>query len=236
MKNSMACSLLLSVCMAGMLGAQTNRAASMEYLQSSSPLRSGGSVTAYSTPGTGVQTSITANVSSNAPGGSGPGSVIQNQSSAAGNTWIPTDARIAANPLAGISGNPPSPPANGFDPYTSTLPPQIQLPTLGFTQNSSYRPGLFRNSWGQQLPGLPPIEAPAASLAPQINPPLGSGIAPPSLQFPGSSSPLLSGQIPPGVRYQNMPPGVYYGKGVFGQPKAYVDGQPGRNLLRFIFP
>lgn len=33
-----------------------------------------------------------------------------------------------------------------------------------------------------------------------------------------------------------MPPGTYLGQGVIGQPTAYVDGQPFRNLLRYVFP
>lgn len=35
---------------------------------------------------------------------------------------------------------------------------------------------------------------------------------------------------------QNMRPGTYLGRGAIGQPKAYVDGQPLRNLLRYVFP
>lgn len=40
----------------------------------------------------------------------------------------------------------------------------------------------------------------------------------------------------PLVRLQNLPPGTYVGQGVIGQPKAYVDGQPMRNLFRYILP
>jgi hypothetical protein len=36
------------------------------------------------------------------------------------------------------------------------------------------------------------------------------------------------------VRLQNMPPGTYVGRGLIGQPAAYVDGQPLRNLIRYI--
>ncbi len=35
---------------------------------------------------------------------------------------------------------------------------------------------------------------------------------------------------------QQLPPGAYFGKGSIGQPKVYMDGQPLRNSLRFIFP
>ena len=45
-----------------------------------------------------------------------------------------------------------------------------------------------------------------------------------------------SGAYQPIVRLQNMPPGTYLGQGIIGQPTAYVDGQPIRNLLRYISP
>ena len=32
------------------------------------------------------------------------------------------------------------------------------------------------------------------------------------------------------------PGGIYYGRGLIGQPKAYVSGQPIRNALRFLTP
>ncbi len=39
-------------------------------------------------------------------------------------------------------------------------------------------------------------------------------------------SPLLS--------LRNLPPGTYIGQGILGQPKAYIDGEPIRNLLRYM--
>lgn len=35
---------------------------------------------------------------------------------------------------------------------------------------------------------------------------------------------------------RNLPPGTYLGQGIIGQPKAYVDGEPVRNLFRYILP
>lgn len=43
-----------------------------------------------------------------------------------------------------------------------------------------------------------------------------------------------SNNRPPGVTLQNMPPGTYVGRGLLGQPAAYIDGQPLRNLIRYI--
>ena len=51
-------------------------------------------------------------------------------------------------------------------------------------------------------------------------------------------SPFLtgSGQYTPLIQFRNFPPGVYLGQGLIGQPTAYVDGQPVRNLLRYVSP
>ncbi len=40
----------------------------------------------------------------------------------------------------------------------------------------------------------------------------------------------------PLIQFRNMPPGTYLGQGVIGQPTAYVDGQPIRNLIRYVSP
>ena len=45
-----------------------------------------------------------------------------------------------------------------------------------------------------------------------------------------------SGVYQPIVRLANIKPGTYLGQGIIGQPTAYVDGQPIRNLMRYIFP
>ncbi len=62
--------------------------------------------------------------------------------------------------------------------------------------------------------------------------PVGSGGMPPSapaVQYdPNNPSQPL-------IKMQNLPPGTYNGKGVFGHPAQYVDGQPMRNLFRFMF-
>lgn len=61
-------------------------------------------------------------------------------------------------------------------------------------------------------------------------------------QFGGANNPWWSsfltgsGQYTPLIQFRNMPPGTYLGQGVIGQPTAYVDGQPIRNLLRYVSP
>ena len=70
-----------------------------------------------------------------------------------------------------------------------------------------------------------------------------------NLQTPGLGVPQLNnqnqlwtaastgtGSYQPLIRLANMQPGTYLGQGVIGQPTAYVDGQPIRNLLRYFFP
>ena len=46
--------------------------------------------------------------------------------------------------------------------------------------------------------------------------------------------PVVLGQNPAGLG--TGPPGHYIGRGIIGQPKLYVAGQPVRNALRFITP
>ncbi|MFK7765676.1 MAG: hypothetical protein AB8B55_00435 [Mariniblastus sp.] len=45
-----------------------------------------------------------------------------------------------------------------------------------------------------------------------------------------------SGVYTPLIRLANVKPGTYLGQGIIGQPTAYVDGQPVRNLLRYVAP
>ena len=45
-----------------------------------------------------------------------------------------------------------------------------------------------------------------------------------------------SGAYQPVIRLANIQPGTYLGQGLVGQPTAYVDGQPIRNLFRYVFP
>lgn len=69
---------------------------------------------------------------------------------------------------------------------------------------------------------------------------LQSGIGVPQFGSQSSNwlSPFLtgSGQYTPLLNFRNMPPGTYLGQGLIGQPTAYVDGQPFRNLIRYISP
>lgn len=107
-----------------------------------------------------------------------------------------------------------------------------QVPTLGITNNTVLRPNVSAVSVDNSAAAIPPeirIEVPGGSNPPAVigNPALGAGLA---------SSGMTAPRYQPLVKLQNLPPGTYLGQGVIGQPKAYVDGQPMRNLLRYILP
>lgn len=57
-----------------------------------------------------------------------------------------------------------------------------------------------------------------------------------SAQLTANNSAYSTALYAPPVKYQNMPAGTYWGTGIVGQPTAYRDGQPLRNLFRFITP
>jgi hypothetical protein len=62
----------------------------------------------------------------------------------------------------------------------------------------------------------------------------GQAVIPPAFQLPQST---YGQQITvPVYSTIPMPAGTYLGRGIVGQPTAFVSGQKVRNLLRFIFP
>ncbi|MEE2642170.1 MAG: hypothetical protein VX768_16190 [Planctomycetota bacterium] len=52
----------------------------------------------------------------------------------------------------------------------------------------------------------------------------------------GISQPFVRSTWVPIVPLRSMPYGTYLGQGVIGQPVAYVEGEPVRNFLRYVFP
>ena len=75
---------------------------------------------------------------------------------------------------------------------------------------------------------------------PQAGYPIQAGIGVPQFNQTGGNwwTPFVtgSGYYTPLLNFRNMPQGTYLGQGIIGQPTAYVDGQPFRNLLRYISP
>lgn len=120
--------------------------------------------------------------------------------------------------------------------------PQVAAPPASLTVPAAQAPVLQLQAPANQVPSLA-IQDPgqAATFAgqgfqTQINPNI--GVPQFGTQRNSFLSPFVtgSGAYQPIVRLANMPPGTYLGQGIIGQPTAYVDGQPIRNLLRYVFP
>ena len=87
------------------------------------------------------------------------------------------------------------------------------------------------------------VAAPAVVLQPISNSP-GNQIAPctttslPPAYMPTSldGPPSNAGLYRPIVALRPMPTGYYVGRGIIGQPKLYVPGQPIRNFVRWLTP
>lgn len=113
----------------------------------------------------------------------------------------------------------PTQPAVGYG-YTG-----YQVPNAGFAAPTGFQPqGNFGTGYGGAATGYP----------------LQSGIGVPQFNQTGGNwwTPFVtgSGYYTPLLNFRNMPQGTYLGQGIIGQPTAYVDGQPMRNLLRYVSP
>lgn len=244
--------------------AQQGSARPMEFIESTSPHRYGGTVTVRSTPDGRVEsrTQIAqlpvreGNSSSVLTGPSSPQSVYRVPQSTGTTSTAGTASYPYPNtqtPQAGYvvgQGNYAGSNSLATTPGAGTV----------YTPHVAYQ--------GNTL-GLPPVR-PAVPACPPCDCTPGAAAAPPNLTFnvPGQTpqpgvlqtnpaytnygyqAPVYnptqggfwqpfftgSGAYQPLIRLQNLPPGTYLGQGIIGQPTAYVDGQPVRNLLRYIFP
>ena len=117
---------------------------------------------------------------------------------------------------------------------------QLQFPqqNFGFTgfqgqPNTAFQQPSFQPQAGFGAPGF-------GTAGQGSGYPINSGIGVPQFNQTGGNwwTPFLSGSgyYTPLLNFHNMPQGTYLGQGVIGQPTAYVDGQPLRNLLRYISP
>ena len=253
--------------------AQTSSVSAQEYIQSTSPIAGGGSVTSISKPGQGVQT-ITSIASlpavspqqpavatgftprSNAPFGTG---VIQQQP--AGNTMATgTNTRYAY---------PASSAPTAYAPTAGSIP-AATTGAPNYNNNSRFSAQDYQNqAFGATMSTRQVADTAYRQNAPilatptgQFNYPYGvapghdqpdsggecgysqpeySNARPASSRLPAPPQGTPPGMVPPmsgtqAVNYQNMPPGVYAGRNISGKTKSYVDGQPLRNLFRYIFP
>ncbi len=234
--------------------AAAQSAAAREYMEASSPLKKGGVVVTRTAPGRQVETVLYRET----PGLTRTSTVVERPSDA--ERPVETQANVQPSTTPAMMPTNPSPPAADVYPYPQApasvapgfYPGVVQVPNLGYYGRTTQRPSWFGQptqpprlfSGGTPNPGFsPPMTAPIVTSPPAASP----QIQMPQVIPPGQS--VTTGYTPwtqpfatqppgpqPVIRFQNMPPGAYMGQGIVGQPKAYVDGQPIRNFLRFLAP
>jgi hypothetical protein len=205
--------------------AMAQTAAAKEFMEASSPLKKGGVVVTRTAPGQQVETVI----------------------------YREAPSLVGTGSLAGSGEVTITPPPDTY-PYPQAIPSLnngvvlgvVQVPSLGYSGTTAQRPGW----WGQptQRPGWFSSPSSATNYSVGVPPPVASTA--PAIQYPQAypsgqtvtaaspqwTQPFAAPPPQPMVRFQNMPPGSYMGQGIVGQPKAFVDGQPVRNLFRYLTP
>ncbi len=191
-----------------------------EYIQSMTVLDNGLAVTRTTLPGQEPQTVV------------GYGTTMQSVSAGAGRTqtvfegqFLPVQQRYAQHGLLNQQTNFPTYQQPSLPPPGQTLSQSNATPFATVDAN-------FANQ-------IPTLGLPGNYVTPPTRNPHCFGRAT-TLFSPGplvgSDFSTGSGQavVQPVLPIQNLPPGTYVGRGLLGQPTAYVDGQPMRNLLRFL--
>lgn len=253
------CAMGLSAAVGLLMGTDAvvaQSAASREYMEASSPLKKGGVVVTRAVPGQQVETVIYRETPSLVRTNTVLERPLETQATQPSVAPSQSSPDVSAAPSPDVYPYPqPIPSLN-----QGIFPSVIQVPNLGYSGTSAQRPSWFgqptqRPGWfaNRNTPQFnntaqflvppifnqPPSHLPPAETAPAIQYPqgwqLGQTVTASSPQW---TQPLTTGEpMPqPMVRFQNMPPGSYMGQGIVGQPKAYVDGQPMRNLLRYLSP
>ena len=213
-----ALTLSIVVCWCSSLNGQTSAVNQTEYIESSSPL-----------PGGGVVSSV---VYFNDAGNPVSGSALAPQNSPATENSLLTQRPVTQGSPNATLGT--SAPTGQWNTATTGYPPQgvsvanTQQPVVA--PQVTYSPSLgVPTTWQVAMrPGCQSCGTPPASL-------------PPTLPTYSPNQGTVAGFPPAGrqvyqplIALQNMPPSVYPGQGIFGSPKLYVDGQPIRNLLRYL--
>lgn len=258
-------------------GSQNRRAITAnEYIESTSPLQNGGSVTSRVQPGNNVQTVTTI---ANLPVlGSGQSAALASEQSNGSQTRtaaasypypaanrpaatvaqlpaqnLQTSARQTAfqvptlglTPVARTAQNcncAPAPPQFFQPQQQGFAPAAAQVPSLGGVPNLNIQVPGQTGGFAQQGFQASPFQSGNQVYTPNYG--LQSGIGTPQFGntgFGGGSSWLTTfltgrGQYPNLLSFRNLPPGTQLGQGIIGQPTAYVDGQPARNLFRWLLP
>ena len=235
--------------------AQNNR---REFIESSSPLPNGDRVISRSEPGREIQTVIVVTGESVA----GPtGGASQNRL----DLTSYSNRSTRGGPIQATAANSPAVerypyPAAQRSAYYVYPQSAYQQPTLGIGRARMTGRTALGSNCNCNTPQTPVSNRvivptsqfqPAAAQNLTIQDPITNGVAMSSgsnttVTMPQSSTiyngsrrnPVISGSgvYQPMVRLANVPPGSYLGQGIIGQPTAYVDGQPIRNLIRYVFP
>ncbi|MCH2180411.1 MAG: hypothetical protein MK108_00260 [Mariniblastus sp.] len=137
------------------------------------------------------------------------------QSQGAVPTIVPTSGRDE-NVLNRLPAVNPGPRNVNFQSPTLGMGPSRPRPVIDDCQCKATEPTAY-----QAVPGLLPASSTNA----------GVDTARYALS---TNEPATSGTLFEPTRYQNLPPGTYLGKSLFGKSQAYVDGEPIRNIFRFI--
>ncbi len=127
-------------------------------------------------------------------------------------------------------------PANQPPSLNVQMPPGYQTPTQQTFQSPAIYPG-SNPAYNYQVPPVGQGYGGANGFSNFCNGVNGQ-VGQAGSAFSNWFNPLYrgTGAYQPIIRLQNMPPGAYLGQGIIGQPTAYVDGQPFRNLLRYVSP
>ena len=207
----------LAVCICSATWGQTVQ--QLEYIESTSPLPGGGVVTSVFFPDQATSTNSTKAIDE-ASARLAQHSVLQQA--------MPPVATPSQQPFPVIQTN-----ANSASAVSGQIP-SLGVPTRW---NTALRP----------VPGCRTCTVPNATAARPLNLTgltTAAAAVPPALpqarlsqpQQPtnATTAPVTTAQYAPLIQVRSMPPNVYAGQGIVGSPKLYVDGQPVRNLLRYL--
>lgn len=203
------------------LGQQTNQP--LEYIESTSPLPGGGVVASVYVPGRGGPT-YRGGPATTTPVPSSPNRFAAAPNPPNAGQIVPSNGQLPTQVPGRVNQPIPSPvvPIPARD-VTSVVPQTMPTSNYPVQPTSAQIPNLgIAPTWNRSLDRggvsvAPPNYAPQATLRVSQN--YNPGVAPPTYFV-----------------VQNDPPTTQGGKSIFGTPREYSDGQPIRNLLRFVFP
>jgi hypothetical protein len=233
---------------------------SQEYIQSVSPVAGGGSIVSRSIPGQTVQTVTTvsqfpptSNInpaigyqplryqgqwSSQANPGNG---YLYPSSNSTFATPQPTNTlgyRPVGNPTVQQPGMYQSPNNQGAQNCPTCLGARTTTTTTNYPVqiSSPIPPSQIQSGIANTPPTISPppsLLAPQPVYAPSNNWQTGGPYDPNLVASSGTNS-AAKKSCDPVVALRNLPPATYIGQGIFGQPKAYIDGEPIRNFFRYL--